>query len=426
MRFRRNHLVWVCLLAVTLGGLVTGWARNPTPPAAATTAGATGPSVEERLTALEAFFSARVARDPIAMSAMNSLANVYVARARLNGDEAYYRKAEGLLEGSLKVTDSEYNLDARVQLAAVRLAQHRFREAREMAEQVLVYHPKHKDAIALIGDALLEQGDLKGAGSYYDDLLALGPGVGAYSRVARLAEKQGRRRSAERGYAQALAAADETGGEPAAWIRAMIADFRIKTGDYDEARVWLQQALDIVPEYYLAFQYLAEIEQCEGNYEGAHTLLQKSIARGRTPESLLRLAKVEESRNNLMAAETLRDLAIAQLEVTVAQGGQGHLRALANALLDHHIDAPRALLLAEQDLEVRQGYEAHATMARALAANGELLRACVHMNTAIASQPLDPDLYLAAAEIYGAYGDQAASEAASQTAFRINPRLAVR
>lgn len=424
MSFRRNQLIWGCLLAVTLGA--TGWAKNSPSSAVATTTVVTGPSVEDRLTALEAFFAARVAHDPIAMSAMNSLAGVYVARARLNGDESYYRKAEGLLERSLKVTDSEYNLDARVHLAGVRMAQHRFREAREMAEQVLALHPKHKEAIALIGDALLEQGDLKGAGSYYDDLLALSPGVGAHSRVARLAEKQGRRRFAEKNYAQALTAADQIGGEPAAWIRAMIADFRIKTGDYDEARIWLQQALDIVPGYYLAFQYLAEIERREGNYDSAHALLQKSIARGRAPESLLRLAKVEEFRNNPMAAETLRDLAIAQLEATVAQGGQGHLRALANALLDHHIDAPRALLLAEQDLGMRQGYEAQATMARALAANGELLRACVHMNAAIANQPLDPDLYLAAAEIYGAYGDQAASEAASQTAFRINPRLAVR
>lgn len=422
----KSCLVLGGLLAAALGGIAIGWA-NYTPPAAVTTASVVqGPSVEERLTALEAFFAVRVARDPIAMSAMNSLASVYVARARLNGDESYYRKAEDLLDRSLKVTDSVYNLDARVQLAGVRLAQHRFRDTREMAEQALVYYPKHKEAIAVIGDALLEQGDLTGAGSYYEDLIALSPGVGAYSRMARLAEKQGRRKAAGKGYAQALASADETGGEPAAWIRTMIADFRIRTGDYDETRIWLRQALDIVPEYYLAFQYLAEIEQREGNYEAALIFLQKSVDRGRAPESLLRLAEVEEALGKTTAAETLRDLAIAQLEVTVAQGGQGHLRALANALLDRNEDAPRALLLAAQDLEMRQGYEAHATMARALAANGERLRACVHMNAAIANHPLDPDLYLSASEIYGAYGDHAASEAARQTACRINPRLAVR
>jgi len=202
----------------------------------------------------------------------------------------------------------------------------------------------------------------------------------------------------------------------------MIADFRIKTGDYGEARIWLDQALDIVPEYYLVFGYLAEVERREGDLKAARAFLRKGVDRVRTPESMLRLADMETETGNDVAAETLRDLAIAQLEVATAEGGQGHLRVLAEALLDRG-EAPRALLMAAQDLELRQNYQAHATMARALSANGEHLHACVYMNGAVAGHPLDPELYISALEIYGAYGDGEASEAARQTAIRINPRL---
>lgn len=150
-------------LTAALYSMAPSWGGFSTPETVATpqaSAQASGPSSEERLTGLEAFYTARIAQDPIAMSAMNVLASVYVSRARLSGDVSYYAKAESLLERSLRVTASVHNLDARAQLACVRLAQHRFGEARKMAEALLALHPRHRHAMAVAGDALLEQGDL--------------------------------------------------------------------------------------------------------------------------------------------------------------------------------------------------------------------------------------------------------------------------
>jgi tetratricopeptide (TPR) repeat protein len=391
--------------------------------AALGTAAYRSPTPVERFTARFAFYGARLDRDPADFLAMNQLADTYTARARLLGDEADYTRAEEMLRRSLSVNPSRYNLSARTRLASALLARHRFREAQAMAETVLVYKPGDRAAMAVVGDALFETGDPAGAAAWFRDLADLAPGVASFSRMAKLAAAQGDAKAARYWFSRTREAADEESGEPAAWVRVMMAELSIRTGDHDAARAYGREALRIVPDYYLAYEHLAEVEEREGNHAAARPLLQKAIGIARHPEFLLRLAGVEERLGNLPAARRLREEARARLEASVAAGDPEHLRALALCLLDLGVDAPRALWLAEQDTRLRGGYQTDAVMARALAANGALQRACVYMNRALAGRPLDPDLYLTAAALFDAYGDPAAGAAARRAGARINPRL---
>ena len=134
-------------------------------------------------------------------------------------------------------------------------------------------------------------------------------------------------------YARARVAADSFGGEPAAWVRVMMADLAIKTGQYGRARTYCNEALEIVPDYYLALAYLARAAECEKDYEKARPLLRQVVKTTRSPAFMIRLAHEEDALGAPDQAEMLRDMARVILEVTVASGDIGHLRALALCLM---------------------------------------------------------------------------------------------
>lgn len=364
------------------------------------------------------FYSARLENDPVDFIAMNHLADAYVTRARTLGNDTDYLNAEEMLRRSLAVNNSRYNLSARSRLAPVLLSQHRFREGLAEAESVLELKPDDATALAAAGDARSEMGDLKGAVYEFRQLLRIAPGMAAYSRMALLEQALGRASESHAWFLMARDDADQIGGEPAAWVRVMMADLAIKTGDYDTARNLCREALQIMPAYYLAFEHQAEIEERTHDYASARPLLYKAVAIARQPELLLRLANVEEQLNNPSDAERLRTEALLMLEAKIVSGNQGHLRSLANGLLDLRKDMPRALFLAEQDALLRGGYLVDATLARALAANGAMQRARVYMNRALQHNPIDPNLYRDAAQLFADAGDHEASAAALEAAGR--------
>jgi len=264
---------------------------------------------------------------------MNRLAAAHVTQARLTGDHSGYKHAEGLLRRFLATNATLYNIEARSQLASVLLSQHRFQEGYEIAEEALARKQQEPAVLTVISDVYVESGRLKEAASTLQDLIRIAPGLAAYSRMADLTRAYGQADEAWVWYARARVAADSFGGEPAAWVRVMMADLAIKTGQYGRARTYCNEALEIVPDYYLALAYLARAAECEKDYEKARPLLRQVVKTTRSPAFMIRLAHEEDALGAPDQAEMLRDMARVILEVTVASGDIGHLRALALCLM---------------------------------------------------------------------------------------------
>jgi len=131
-------------------------------------------SLEDSIFALQARLRA-VPDDPRAYA---SLGLAYVAQARVTADPSWYPKAEGALRESLRLREHD-NQDALLGLGALALARHDFEAALDRGRAARVVDPFDADVYGVIGDAMLELGDIKtpGVADAVEPVLALGSNI---------------------------------------------------------------------------------------------------------------------------------------------------------------------------------------------------------------------------------------------------------
>ena len=109
-----------------------------------------------------------------------------------------------------------YASAARALEGAVFVALHRFADARTLAAGVLAMKPDDPGALATLGDAAINMGDLSAARVAYAHLSRVAPSAAAFVRTAQVDWLTGDTAGAIRDARAAVAAADEEGAEPGA------------------------------------------------------------------------------------------------------------------------------------------------------------------------------------------------------------------
>jgi tetratricopeptide (TPR) repeat protein len=273
-------------------------------------------------------------------------------------------------------------------------------------------------------DAAFALGDYALAESRVNDAARERPGFNIWTRRAQLATVFGRDAEAERAWAQALATCPTSDAESRAWTLLMRGIAELKQGQLVEARVWFERARATTASNALALEHLAETYEIAGDDATARPLLEAAIALTRDPALLMRLADMDARGNDAAAAAALRDEALAQAQALVDAGHIGHLRALATILMDLNRDLPRALALAQKDLEIRRDIGAYATLARAQRLTGDAAAALESIETGLAHGTRDAELWLEKAAILRALGRETDAADAEKTARSINPLAA--
>ncbi len=122
------------------------------------------------LTKTVAAMDARLASQPGDASAAVTLADALLRLTRVSGNAGLAVRAEAALTQTLARDPEHYQ--ARRQLAAVYLSQHRFRDAIRTAERCQQVRPDDAWSYGVIGDASLELGDYDRAFAAFDRMLA--------------------------------------------------------------------------------------------------------------------------------------------------------------------------------------------------------------------------------------------------------------
>jgi len=353
------------------------------------------------------FFEARVARDPGDSLNYAKLGAAYIQKARETGDVSYHERAETALKKALELgSDPRTATTAATHLAQVYAAKHQFQDALAQARKALAYGTGQVFPNAIIGDAYLELGDYDQASAAYSMLRVLTGPAYPHSRLAHLHFLKGDSASAikemERGV-QALAAAHGA-GENLAWTQARLGELFFQVGNLERAaRAYLASAVSH-PGYHRAQAGLARVRAAQARYPEAIELYRHALA-------VIPLSEYAAGLGDVYAKTGRGDEARKQYDLVEYIGLVSTLnkviynRELALFYADHDVKLPRALELAEQELEVRRDIYTYDVLAWALYKNGRIRDSVAPMTEALKLGTNDARLFFHAGLIYQALGD---------------------
>lgn len=304
----------------------------------------------------------RIVNEPKDAEAHRLLAHGLLERAKITFAVADLDRAWTELDSSDSLEpDSLRTLTAR---ADVLLSRHRFRQARTLAEGGLQRFKDDAELLGLAGDAAVEIGDFAAAETHYMRRAEIAPEApSTWIKLARSAEMQMKFDEANTLMRKALqkAEAKRAPADSTSWIHARIGEIEIKRGKLPEARSHLMIALRDKPEHLLALDFLANLDQWQGDPRAAEASYRKLLSVSPNPRIKLRLAKLLEGRGAKQEAARLRNESREFLERAVADGHEGFLRDLATLDLEDKQYA-RAAQHAARDMVIRPTTESRALM----------------------------------------------------------------
>ncbi len=318
----------------------------------------------ERIHADVTFWGARAKANPDDFVSTNRLGISEIELARTTGDLTAYLAADEAF--GLTLRRDPKNAAAVGFRGSVLVSLHRFPDARSLATDVLRDHPDDPVALATLGDASLELGDLDVAADAFRHAQAVAPSAATQARLAHLAFIRGDTATAVRLARSAVADATREGaeGERAAFYQYQLADTLLSTGDRAGARDAYLAALKAQPTSFLALAGLARVAAADGELDEAIDRISAAIAIVPRPDSLARRGDLYTLRGRpgdakLAAADDGTVEAIAKL---AGDAASVYDRTLATYLADHGLEPDRAVSLAQAELAVRKdvyGYDAH-------------------------------------------------------------------
>ena len=319
-----------------------------------------------------AFYQERVSRNPQDGLDRTSLASTYLKMARATGDANWYVLAEQ--EAKRSLTNLPFNnYGATLVLARVAEAKHEFKQAIQLANQVLQGQPDNSDAFSILVTANLAIGKVDAADRAADLLVGQIPTQGSLALRALVKVAQGKDAVAIENFRQALAAEEpgETGSS--AWTRTLLARFYFKRGNPQQAIALYNETLRVLPKYPLALVNLAELETRLGRYQAAEQHYSQVFVSPAYPNvfdhvALQGLSRIKQLQGDSVAAKDLRDKAENLLRQHLSLNAFGHRRVLARLLLDggDSADVAEALTLMQAEVKVRRDAETLDTLAWAL------------------------------------------------------------
>ncbi|WP_408005343.1 tetratricopeptide repeat protein [Saccharothrix espanaensis] len=251
----------------------------------------------------------RLRRVPEDAGTWAQLGAAYVEQARVTGDPAYYAKAQGALDTSLRYRP-ERNGAAHIGLGALANARHDFAAARDHAEQARLALPDTAEVYGVLADALTQLGEADAARAATQRMVDLEPGVPAFTRAAYDFEQRGDVGSARAALLRALDAAS-TPAE-VLFIRYHLGELAFDNGDLAEATDQYDRGLLVDPHDVPLVQGHAKVAAARGSLDEALAGYADIVARVPSPQY------IHEYANLLRAAGRTAD-ASRQFEVLATQ-----------------------------------------------------------------------------------------------------------
>lgn len=329
-----------------------------------------------------------LAADSLSALAMGQLAALHMQRARESGSWDDYLKAESHARKSLGKRTNRNGKTA-VTLVSVLLAQHRFTEARDIAQELVNRESDIPQYRSLLGETSMEVGDYATAGAMFDSLWAERAHLSNAPRLARWLELNNHIREARRlltdARNEALSRRDVT-KETQAWFQLRVGDFELRADHPRAAEQAFRAGLTIEPNDPRLLAAMARLSAAKRDYRAAIEWGERAIAEQLDPATLGIVGDAYAALgDSAKSAEYFHTL---EVSVT-AQPGPFH-RAWSLYLLDHGLRVSEVLQKAEEELKVRKDIYGYDLVAWALYKSGRAAEAESMMKRALQLNTPDP------------------------------------
>jgi tetratricopeptide (TPR) repeat protein len=327
-------------------------------------------------------YQGKVKAEQNAFQSLELLGWLYVAKARASFDPGYYKLAE----------QCAYCLDSRQPHCAEALLLrghvlqnlHRFKEAEPLARELVAKRGRSFD-YGLLGDVLMEQGQLDPAAEAYQKMVDIKPDLEAYARIAHYRWLKGDLAAATELMQLAVSAASPNAPESAAWVNTRLASLQFQTGNLTAANEMCAAALDYQKDYAPALLLRGRLLLADGKTIAAIENLTRAEILNPLPEYQWVLAEA------LHAAD--RDEAAGVVESRLDQyGASADPRTYALYLATQGKGSATAVALAQNELAARADVFTHDALAWAFAAAGRPREAYQEIQKALAEGTQDARL----------------------------------
>jgi tetratricopeptide (TPR) repeat protein len=366
-------------------------------------------AVDVRIRGLQA----RLKNAPTKAEAWVELGQAWVRKARSSGDALHYLSADACAEVALQLSPQDRGaLDLR---GLTLLNEHRFEEARRLAQSVVDKAPEDAPAWGNLSDALTDLGRYNEAARAAQRMMDLKPNLASYARASYLLWLRGDVQGAKESARLAIdAGGDIRDPEPLAWVLVQAATLFWHEGDHDGAEAGFDRALEAKPGFPPALVGKARLALARGQPAAAAVLLQQALEARPLAETAGLLADARRLSGDGPGAEA------AEQEV-FRQGRSGDGRSLSLYLSTHNRDADEALTLAERELSTRDDVYTEDALAWALYRKGRLAEARLASDKSLALATPDARLLYHAGAIRLAAGESVAGLALVKRALALNP-----
>lgn len=332
---------------------------------------------------------------PDDVKAMEQLAQLYIAQARLASDETLYVRSE--LCGQLLEAQNPNNPTALLLRGHSLLAMHQFHDAEEIASRLIKIRQDMQD-YALLGDALMEQGQLEAALPMYQAMIDAKPCMPSYSRIAHIRWLKGDVVGAIEMAEQAIACASYRDPEALAWVTSRLAFYQWQNDALELAMQTAARAGKIVPDYPHALLISGRVLLAQGKAAEAVACLNKAAA-------TLPLPEVQWALADALQLAGQQSEAVSVLESLKQHGAMADPRSFALHLATRGVDLEQALDLAKAEIMTRRDVFSWDALAWAQHAAGASDAALISTRRALAEGTRDARLFLHAGIIAKAAGE---------------------
>jgi tetratricopeptide (TPR) repeat protein len=365
------------------------------------------------------FYRRRVERDSLSARDFTQLAGLHLQRARETADNQDLVRAEEIARHSLQLRTARNGAAFGI-LASSLLAQHRFSEALQAAQQLVEYDSSSISARGLLGETQLELGHYDEARRSLGSLASYRRDLSVAPRIARWEELHGRPQAARRLLRDARDVAAQQHGvrrEQLAWFHLRLGDLALRNGQAREAERELRAGLRSSPDDYRLLGTMARLEAVQHQWERAIRYGEEAIAQALDPATIGLIGD---------AYAAVGDSAKSQeyyraMEVTVLHQSGAFHRAWSLFLLDHGREVPAVLAKVSEEIETRRDIYGYDLLAWALHRSGRDAEARAPMMQALALGTKDAMLFYHAGMIEHALGDGPAAQRHLSLALAINP-----
>jgi tetratricopeptide (TPR) repeat protein len=344
------------------------------------------------------------------------LGRTWVRKARESADPGFYLNANACADLALAISPSYMARDLK---ALVLLNEHKFEEARDLAERIVGERPDDAMGYGSLSDALLELGRFKEAADATQKMIDLKPNLPSYGRAAYIRWLEGDIAKAKELERKAIdSGASSQDPEPRAWEIVQSAHIFWNEGDYEGAEAGYDLALSSLGEYAPALAGKGRAALSRGDAKRAAELLGRAFKVSPLIETAWLLGDARQQAGDAKGAEE----AYAYVE---KRGRLADPRTLAFYWATKGKNAAEALELAESEKKHRGDLYSEDVLAWALYRNGRFADAKAASDRALAHGTKDARLWFHAGAIRVATGAAVAGRKIIKDALGLNPRFDV-